>query len=129
MIIDDSLLDNVTAQAAASPRLRMNHNLHHSLDAKAQRLINVLLPGTVIPIHRHTFTDETYIILRGKIRVNFLNNQKEVTESFTLSPGNGSYGLQIPMGQWHSLDVLEPSAIFEVKDGPYTPISPDDILQ
>ena len=67
MIINNELLDKVTSEAEASPRLRMNFNLHESLDAKAQRLINVLLPGTVLPIHRHTHTAETYVLLRGKM--------------------------------------------------------------
>ena len=71
MILNDELLDKVTAEAQASPRLRMNFNLHESLDAKAQRLINVLLPGTVLPIHRHRHTAETYVLLRGKMYVVF----------------------------------------------------------
>ena len=71
MILNDELLDKVTAEAQASPRLRMNFNLHESLDAKAQRLINVLLPGTVLPIHRHRHTAETYVLLRGKMSVVF----------------------------------------------------------
>ena len=73
MTIDDRLLDEVTEQAQESPRLRMNYNLHDSLDAKAQRLINVLLPGTILPIHRHRHTAEAYILLRGKINVMFYN--------------------------------------------------------
>ena len=71
MIIDNELLNKVTAEAGASPRLRMNFNLHDSLDAKVQRLINVLLPGTVLPIHRHRHTAETYVLLRGKMFVVF----------------------------------------------------------
>ncbi len=129
MIIDDNLLNRVTSDAQASPRLRMNFNLHESLDAKAQRLINLLLPGTEVPVHRHRSTAETYIILRGKLEVMFHDSSGSVTSAFMLDPLTGNYGVQIPKGQWHSIRVVEPTAIFEVKDGPYTPLGSDDILQ
>lgn len=129
MIIDSKLLDEITAKAEASPRLRMNFNLHESLDAKAQRLLNVLLLGTPLPIHRHTHTAETYIILRGKMFVIFYNSLGEQIERHLLDPSAGNYGVNIPAGQWHGIEVLEPSTIFEVKDGPYTPLRPTDILE
>jgi len=128
MIINNQLLDKVTSEAEASPRLRMNYNLHGSLDAKAQRLINVLLPGSPLPIHRHKHTAETYIILRGKMFVVFYNDLGAQTERYLLDPTQGSYGVQIPAGQWHGIEVIEPSAIFEVKDGPHTPLEPEDML-
>lgn len=128
MIINDQLLDKVTSEAEASPRLRMNFNLHDSLDAKAQRLINVLLPGTPLPIHRHRHTAETYVILRGKMFVVFYNDMGAQVERFLLDPTQGNYGVQIPAGQWHGIEVVAPSAIFEVKDGPYSPIQPEDTL-
>lgn len=128
MIINNELLDKVTQAAAESPRLRMNHNFHESLDAKAQRLINVLLPGTVLPIHRHKHTAETYVLLRGKMFVVFYNDLGAQTERYLLDPSIGNYGVNIPRGQWHGIEVIEPSAIFEVKDGPYMPIEPEDIL-
>lgn len=128
MIIDDKLLDSITAEAEGSPRLRMNRNLHDSLDAKAQRLINVLLPGTVLPIHRHRHTAETYILLRGRMDVVFFNDMGGAVARFILDPRQGNYGLHIPAGQWHTVEVMEPSAILEVKDGPYTPIHPEDTL-
>lgn len=128
MIINDKLLDEVTAKAEESPRLRMNYNLHESLDAKAQRLINVLLPGTALPIHRHRHTAETYVILRGKMFVVFYNDMGAQVERYLLDPTQGNYGVQIPKGQWHGIEVIEPSAIFEVKDGPYTPLEPEDML-
>ena len=84
MIINDQLLDDITSKAEASPRLRMNYNLHDSLDAKAQRLINVLLPGTPLPIHRHRHTAETYVILRGKMFVVFYNDMGAQTERLSL---------------------------------------------
>lgn len=128
MIVNDELLDKVTAEAEASPRLRMNYNLHESLDAKAQRLINVLLPGTPLPIHRHRHTAETYVLLRGKMFVVFYNDLGVQIERYLLDPTQGNYGVEIPAGQWHGIEVIEPSAIFEVKDGPYTPIEPGDML-
>ncbi len=128
MLINDNLLDEVTAKAEESPRLRMNFNLHESLDAKAQRMINVLLPGTAIPIHRHRHTAETYVILRGKMFVVFYDDLGGQTERFLLDPTQGNYGVQIPKGQWHTIEVIEPSAILEVKDGPYTPLQPEDMI-
>lgn len=128
MILNDELLDKVTAEALASPRLRMNFNLHESLDAKAQRLINVLLPGTVLPIHRHRHTAETYVLLRGKMYVVFYDGTGAQVERYILDPAIGNYGVQIPKGQWHTVEVIEPSAIFEVKDGPYMPLDPEDMM-
>lgn len=128
MIINDVFLDNVTARAVESPRLRMNFNLHDSLDAKAQRLVNVLLPGTILPIHRHRHTAETYVLLRGKMIVVFYNETGAQIERYQLDPTIGNYGVQIPAGQWHTVEIIEPSAIFEVKDGPYTPLKPEDIM-
>lgn len=128
MMINDELLNKVTAEAQESPRLRMNFNLHDSLDAKAQRLINVLLPGTVLPIHRHRLTAETYILLRGKMFVVFYDDMGAQIERYLLDPTIGKYGVQIPKDQWHTVEVIEPSAIFEVKDGPYTPLAPEDMM-
>lgn len=128
MILNNELLDKIIKKAEESPRLRMNYNLHDSLDAKAQRLINVLLPGTVLPIHRHKHTAETYILLRGKLFVVFYNDLGAQVERYLLEPTIGNYGVQIPAGQWHGIEVIEPSAIFEVKDGPYTPLHPEDTL-
>lgn len=128
MIINDRLLDEVTAKAEESPRRRMNHNFHDSPEAKAQRLINVLLPGTLVPIHRHQHTAETYALLRGKMFVIFYDSLGGQTERYLLDPAIGNYGVHIPAGQWHGIEVLEPSAILEVKDGPYMPLQPEDIL-
>lgn len=129
MLIDNKLLDKITQKAKESPRLRMNYNLHESLDSKAQRLFNALEPGTVLPIHRHRHTDETYILLRGKIDVKFLDDAAHVLGSYHLDPSMGNYGIHIPKGTWHSISVIESSVIFEVKDGPYCPIGPEDVLK
>lgn len=129
-LINESLLNEVTRQAQENPRLRMNHNFHDSLDAKAQRLLNALEPGTLLPIHRHPHTAETYLLLRGKIKVLYYNDQKELMETVVLEPKSGNYGIHIPKNQWHTLEVLESgSVIFEVKDGPYTPLEEKDVLK
>ncbi|MDE7125995.1 MAG: WbuC family cupin fold metalloprotein [Muribaculaceae bacterium] len=128
MMIDNELLDKITSEAESSPRLRMNYNLHECLEAKAQRLLNVLLPGTPLPIHRHMHTAETYILLRGKMVVVFYDDSGAQTERFMLDPLTGNYGVQIPKGQWHGVEVIEPSTIFEVKDGPYMPLQPEDMM-
>lgn len=127
MIIDDRLLDVVSGQAKANERLRMNYNLHESLDAKAQRMLNALEVGTVVPVHRHRHTAETYILMRGRINVIFYNDNGEEAGRYDLYLEEGRYGVNIPQGQWHTLEVLEPSVIFEVKDGPYTPLNAEDI--
>lgn len=127
MIIDNQLLDRVSDQAKQSDRLRMNFNLHDSLDAKAQRLLNALEVGTVLPIHRHQHTAETYLLLRGHINVMFYNNEGDEVARYDLQPEDGRYGVHIPQGQWHTLEVLESSVIFEVKDGPYMPLEAEDI--
>lgn len=129
-LINENLLNEVTQQAKESPRRRMNHNLHDSLDAKAQRLLNALEPGTILPIHRHPNTAETYLLLRGRIRVMYYNDQKKETESIMLDPTKGNYGVHIPAKQWHTLEVLESgSVILEVKDGPYRPLREEDLLK
>lgn len=129
-LINNELLDDVTGEAKTSSRLRMNYNFHDRLDAKAQRLLNALEPGTVLPIHRHPHTAETYLLLRGRVRVMYYNDQKEETENVLLDPLCGNYGVHIPANQWHTLEVLESgSVIFEVKDGPYMPLGENDILE
>jgi len=128
MIIDNQLLDEIAVQARASERLRMNFNLHETLDAKAQRLLNALEIGTVLPVHRHPHTAETYVMLRGRIDVMFYGNDGAETARFLLDSQRGNYGVHIPKGQWHTLEVIEPSVILEIKDGPYTPLGPEDML-
>jgi cupin fold WbuC family metalloprotein len=122
-IIHTDLLNTLSATATKNERLRTNHNFHSSPDSKSQRLLNALEPGTQIPIHKHDNTAETYILLRGSIRVDFYNAANQITESATIDPKKGSYGIDIPAGQLHTLEVLEPgTVIFECKDGPYIPI-------
>lgn len=122
-IITTELLNDLSAKARDSERLRLNLNLHSSPDSKSQRLLNAMEPGTKIPIHKHDNTPETYILLRGRMRVDFYDASNNITESSILDPSEGLYGIDIPAGQIHTLEVLEPgTVIFECKDGPYVPI-------
>ena len=95
-IIDKNLLDEVSAQAKASPRLRKNHNFHQSLDDMCHRMLNALEPGTAVPIHHHPDKDETFVMLRGKIRVTTYNDDGTVAESVILSQEDGCYGQKGP---------------------------------
>ena len=128
-IIDTELLDSISKEAKESSRLRMNYNLHENLDDKVQRLINAMEPGTSMPIHRHRNTTETYFLLRGGLRVLIYNEFKELVSSTELNPHDGKYGVHIPAGQWHSIEVLLPDTIiFEVKEGPYKSLNNEDRL-
>ncbi len=128
MIINDQLLDDIQKKAMENPRHRMNMDLRNSSEDKSQRMLNALLPGTVVPIHRHRDTSETTMIVRGKLFVVFYNDLGAQTERYLLDSTTGNYGVQIPKGQWHAVEVIEPSTIFEVKDGPYLPITPEDTM-
>lgn len=128
MIINNKLLDKVTVEAETNPRLRMNMDLRNSSEDKSQRMLNVLLPGTIVPIHRHRETSETTMIIRGKLFMVFYDDLGGQTERYLLDPNIGNYGVQIAKGQWHSVEVIEPSTIFEVKDGPYAPLTPEDMM-
>ena len=129
MIITQSLLDSLTSQAKASPRLRMNLDLRNSPDDNSQRMLNALEPGTPLPIHRHMKSSETVLCLRGRLREVFYNDSGEVTEVIELAPGSDCVALNIPLGQWHTVEVLESgTVILEVKDGKYEPLEEEDIL-
>ena len=129
MVIDDKILDDLSAQAKASPRLRMNYNFHHSLDELCHRMLNALEPGTEVPIHHHPDKDETFVILRGKIRVTTYNDDGSVVESVVLCQDDGIFGVDIPKNVWHTLEALEPnSCIFECKQGPFVPHEEEGVL-
>lgn len=129
LVIDNVFLDNLTEDARKNERLRMNYNLHESLDSKAQRLLNALEPGTFLPVHRHVHTAETYFIVRGRLNVYFYDENKRVIDMQELNPLKGVFAVQIPKCQWHTVEVLESgTVVFEVKDGPYTPITSDNLL-
>ena len=128
MLIDDTLLDSLAAEAQASPRLRMNRDLRNSPEDGSQRMLNALEKGTKIPVHRHRGTSETQLLLRGKIEVMFYDGTGRETSRVRLDRDEGRYGVNIPAGVWHSLEVIEPAVIFESKDGRYSPPSEEDVL-
>ena len=130
MIIDTELLDKVSEQAKESPRLRMNYNFHQSLDELYHRFINAVEPGTEVPIHQHPTKDETFVILRGKVRVTTHRDDGSVIEDVVLCAEEGRYGVNIPKGVWHTIEALEPdSCIFECKEGPFVEHEVDGILK
>ena len=130
MNITQSLLDSLTAQAKASPRLRMNYDLRDSAQDGSQRMLNALEPGTVLPIHRHRTTSETVVILRGRATQEFYDDQGRLTESVTMAPGSDCVGMSIAKGRWHKLISHESgTVILECKDGAYEPLGEEDILR
>ena len=129
-IIDEQLLNDVGAQAKESPRLRMNYNFHQSLDEKCHRFLNALELGTEVPIHKHPTKDETFVILRGKVRVTTHNDDGSIIEDVVLCAEEGKYGVNILKGVWHKLECIEEnSVIFECKEGPFVPHEEDGILE
>lgn len=134
MEIDNILLDSLFEQAKISPRRRMNYDLRTSSADTSQRMLNALLPGTEVPIHRHEDTSETVVCLRGRLIEIMYEETSDYVEEIgdmmrhrgfreisrhLLCPAEGRYGMQIPKGIWHTVEVLEPSVIFEAKDGAY----------
>ena len=128
--IDKQLLDATTAKARQSSRLRMNHNFHATLDDPINRLINAMEPDTYLRPHRHKNPDknEIFLLLRGKVALFLFDDRGTVTECIILDPDTGIYGGEIPCDVWHTLVVLESgSVVYEVKQGPYTPLSPENM--
>ena len=123
MQIDKDLLERLFEQAKESPRSRMNYDLRTSSADTSQRMLNALLPGTEVPIHRHEDTAETVVCLCGRLEEMIYEEMPDGTfqevSRHLLCPTEGMYGIQIPVGAWHTICVLEPSVIFEAKDGAY----------
>ena len=130
MKITQAILDNLTEQAKASPRLRMNMDLRNSDADQSQRMLNAIEPGSPLPIHRHRHTSETVVCLRGRLVWEFYDELERIcTETIELSPNGQVVALNIPAGQWHTVRALESgSVILEMKEGAYEPIGPEDIL-
>ncbi len=123
------MLDSLTEQAKASPRLRMNRDLRNSAEDQSRRMLNAIAPGSPLPIHRHMKSSETVVCLLGHLREVFYNDAGEVTEVIDLAPNSECVALNIPIGQWHTVEVLESgSVILECKDGVYEPLQDEDIL-
>lgn len=129
MIIDRHVLDELTAQAKESPRLRMNRDLRNCPSDESQRMLNAIEPGSVLPVHRHRFSSETVVVLRGHLRETFYDPGKRITGVYDLIAGGDVVALNVPIGQWHTAEALESgTVILEMKDGPYKPTTPEDIM-
>ena len=131
MKISQALLDELTAKAKESPRLRMNLDLRNSAEDTSQRMLNAIEPGSPLPIHRHQKTSETVVCLRGRLVEEFYDDLERIcTERIELSPNGPVVALNIPAGQWHTVHALESgTVIMEMKNGKYEPISDVDILK
>ena len=128
MVIGKEILDKLTAQAKASPRLRMAMDLRNSPEDLSQRMLNALEPGTVMPIHRHIGSSETCVCIRGHFEEYFYDSEGRLTETIDMVPGGAV--LNIEKGQWHSLKCLESGTVLlEAKDGAYAPLGAEDILK
>ena len=140
-LINEELLDKLTEQAKASPRLRMNCDLRNSEEDTSQRMLNAIEPGSVLPIHRHQKTSETVVCLRGRLVWEFFAEQSSEAERYDdldrictdrieLSPSGPIVALNVPIGQWHTVKAIESgSVILEMKDGPYEPLGEEDMLK
>ena len=127
MIIDQHILDDLTAQAKASPRLRMNLDLRNSPEDLSQRMLNAIEPGTVLPIHRHRTSSETVVCLRGHFEEYFYDDSGALTAVIDMVPGGTL--VNIPAGQWHSLRSLESGTVLlECKDGKWEPLGEGDVM-
>lgn len=128
MLLDQSFLDELTAQAQSNPRLRQAYDLRTTSNDQSQRILNALEPGTQVPVHRHTTSAETLVVVRGRLLQKLYNDQGELTESYEMVSDGASSVMQIPAGKFHSLECLESgTVIFEAKDGAYAPLAPEDI--
>lgn len=129
MRIDDKLLDELTERAKTSPRLRMNYDLRNGENDQSQRMLNAIEPESVVPIHRHTRSSETVVVIRGKVKEVLYDEQaKTVLEEVELNPDGPCFAVNVPLGQWHTLHSLESgTVIMEIKDGPYEPMRPEDM--
>ena len=132
MKLDKQLFNEIAKKAAESPRLRMNYDLRNDENEQCQRMLNVLLPGTKTPIHRHAETSETVVCLEGACIEHYYDNEGNETDCFTLTAGGELIGLQIPAGQFHSLEVpeewKEKCVILECKAGKFEVAKTEDIL-
>lgn len=129
MKLNNELLDSLLKQASENERLRAAYDLRTSNDDSSQRILNALLPGTKVPVHRHFTTIETVMIVRGSVVEVFYDDNGMEIKRITLDATQGNYGIQIPVGQWHTVEVAEPCVILEIKDGAYAPAAPEDMMK
>ncbi len=128
--LDDALFADVAQRARMAPRLRMNYNFHRTTDEVVNRLLNVMNRGSYLPVHRHLSPDrcESSVVVRGRVGLTIYDNDGRVVERRVVGPDCGCYGFDIEAGVWHGLVVLEDDTVlFEVKQGPYAPITPDNL--
>lgn len=130
MKITQAILDKLTEEAKASPRLRMNLDLRNGEEDSSQRMLNAIEPGSPLPIHRHMKTSETIVCLRGRLVEEYYDElERRCTEAIELSPNGPVVALNIPAGQWHTVRALESgTVILEMKDGGYEPLQDADML-
>ena len=129
MFFDNSFFEDLSKKAKESPRLRVNFDLRNSPEDGSQRMLNALEPGTVLPIHRHRKSSEIMVVIKGSVKETFYNESGEMTSTWILKSAENSI-IEIPVGQWHSLECLESGTIiYESKDGKYEPTSSEDILK
>ena len=138
-LINDNLLSVLHWKAKENERLRQNFDLRTTTEDGSQRMLNVLEPGTHVAIHRHLKTSESVICIEGCLEWIFYEELPGVDTGgpvhdgetaadetafaevarFRICPRERLYGIQVPKGAWHSIEVHEPSTIFEAKDGAY----------
>lgn len=131
-IINQEVIANLHNKAKESERLRMNYNIHETLDEELHKLLNSLQPGTVMPIHRHLHPakKETFVLLQGALEVRKYNDDKTIAEHYLMSHENGNIICEIMPDEWHSFEVLEQDTlILEIKKGPYVPFLKIDLLK
>lgn len=130
MVVSQAVLEELTAQAKASPRLRMNMDLRNGPEDGSQRMLNAIEPGSPLPIHRHKYTSETVVCLRGLFVEEFYDELERIcTDAIELTPGGPNFMVNVPAGQWHTARALESgSVLLEMKDGKYELLGPEDIL-
>ena len=125
-IVSKELLNELSKKAMNSPRKRLNHNFHDDLADPINRMLNAFEPGTYIHPHKHENPGkrEIFIVLRGSLVVVFFDNSGTPIDFILLDPKKENFVVEIPVGAWHSLFALESgTVVYEVKDGPYFPIS------
>lgn len=122
MIVDKELIDQLFKQAAENPRKRTNYDMRTSPEDGSQRMLNAMLPGTEVAVHRHPNSVENVILITGRmneILYEEVEGRLVETERLYLCPAEGRFGCQVPKGVWHTVEVIEPSVIYEAKDGKY----------
>jgi len=130
-ILSTELTDALMEQAVASARQRANHNIHPTLDDPVQRFFNAMQPGTYVRPHRHTtpLRWEMFLVLQGRLAILQFDGEGRVEERQELVAGGPVFGAELEAGCWHTLVVLEPALVFELKEGPYSTMTDKDFAR